>query len=1356
MAKTINDPSRYPNGIIINNGTDIPLYVSGAFYVGAENNALVVDVDQFAQITNQGGLSGGHGILLDTAGYVTNIGHITGLFNGAIDALAGASVKNNRTITATGAGPGVYITGGIGNVYNYGQITASRVGVDLNVGGSISNSSAGTITSVGNSAVNISGSARLANAGLISTNSGSLSAVDLLNGGFIDNQAGGTISGASHGAIYISATAGAAGTIFNEAGGLLSGGGLISGYHGVDISGGPGSITNAGLIIGLTKPGAELLGGGVVTNAQSGTITTQGTGDAVYANNVAVTVLNAGVISAPKSSSNAVGLDSGGYVMNAATGTIVSAKRGIFAESLTTIVNAGMISTSGTSSEIVLQASGTIINAATGTLSGPTSTGIYLDGTGSFTGMILNAGSIIGGGGTNDGVRLLIASFVSNASSGLISGTAFGLHGSDAPDTVVNAGTIIATSSLTDSRPIGLSFGTAAIGSYLFNEAGGLITGGGQTGLLGLANAVYLAGADDTIVNAGTLLGNGRNSASVLLTAGGAINNLSTGIITTNQVLTSYGVQVSGAAGTINNLGTIQGHNQAIALGAGGVIKNQIGGTIAIALDGSLSAAAYTAINLTGTIAATVFNAGTIGSTDQTDAITAISSGSGLYLTNLATGVIGNPLQRGILGVGTITAAYGVISRSGNVSIANAGTIQSIGRAAVYISPTSSNTAYLGNAAGALVEGNVGVQIVGIQSTVVNGGTVDGASSVGVSLAVGSTLTNRPGGTITGPSDGVFFTDVASAPGSGGGTVTNSGTIVGGEGVQLANSGEVINQTGATISGTASFGVAIESATTAAPAGTIPELVNQAGAVITGIANPSAGAVVVAGIGTVFNAGTIGLAANSPIGYALGFLKPGYTYSPSTVNADYLSNAATGLIDATQRGIKFANYATVMNAGTISAQSGALYLDAGGMVSNTSHGTIVGGIDGVHTTTVVNAGALVSGGVALYGGGTVTNLASGQIAGVFISGGAGTIINAGTINGQSSRFSAISLAAGYANRVVIDTGSFIYGTINGGNAIGAATTSILEVATGRGDLDGIGTTITNFGSIQFDAGAAWTIAGNASGLAGQISGLTGADTIDIEGFIATGSNYLNGVLSLTSATSSPIALNLPGDFTTGNFLVAGDGTGTGTDVSLACFAAGTRIETPGGPLPVEALRVGDLVLAHDGDAGGALRPQPIVWIGHRSYDCAIHANPTMVWPVRVSAGALGAGLPRRDLFLSSQHALFLRGVLIPVGLLVNGRSIARVRVDRITYYHIELPAHAILLAEGSEAESYLNTDDRGTFDPLMPMAVRWPDHAALLWEAAGCARLVLGGPELNAARLSLVQPSRLPPMRRSGGGRAGG
>jgi hypothetical protein len=197
-----------------------------------------------------------------------------------------------------------------------------------------------------------------------------------------------------------------------------------------------------------------------------------------------------------------------------------------------------------------------------------------------------------------------------------------------------------------------------------------------------------------------------------------------------------------------------------------------------------------------------------------------------------------------------------------------------------------------------------------------------------------------------------------------------------------------------------------------------------------------------------------------------------------------------------------------------------------------------------------------------------------------------------------------------------------------------------------------------------------------------------------------------------------------------------------------CFAYGTLIETPAGPAAVEALAVGDHVLAHDGDAGGALAPQPIIWIGRRTYICASHPDPTTVWPVRIRAGALGRDLPRRDLFLSSLHGVFLQGVLIPVILLINHRSIAQIPVDRVAYFHIELPAHAIILAEGVEAESYLNTDARGTFAETNPSARRSSDFVAHLWEAAGCARLVLCGPELAAARKLLAPPG--PPAAERG------
>jgi len=54
-------------------------------------------------------------------------------------------------------------------------------------------------------------------------------------------------------------------------------------------------------------------------------------------------------------------------------------------------------------------------------------------------------------------------------------------------------------------------------------------------------------------------------------------------------------------------------------------------------------------------------------------------------------------------------------------------------------------------------------------------------------------------------------------------------------------------------------------------------------------------------------------------------------------------------------------------------------------------------------------------------------------------------------------------------------------------------------------------------------------------------------------------------------------------------------------------------------------------------------------------------------------------------------------VLIPVKLLLNGHSVVQMPTDRITYYYVELPAQGVVLAEGVEAESYLNSGDRGDF-----------------------------------------------------------
>jgi hypothetical protein len=148
----------------------------------------------------------------------------------------------------------------------------------------------------------------------------------------------------------------------------------------------------------------------------------------------------------------------------------------------------------------------------------------------------------------------------------------------------------------------------------------------------------------------------------------------------------------------------------------------------------------------------------------------------------------------------------------------------------------------------------------------------------------------------------------------------------------------------------------------------------------------------------------------------------------------------------------------------------------------------------------------------------------------------------------------------------------------------------------------------------------------------------------------------------------------------------------GYTLAAACYAAGTGILTERGEVRVEDLAIGDRVVTR---FTGIV---PIKWIGHRRIDCDSHADPHLVWPVRIVTAAFGPGRPCRDLLLSPDHAVAVGDVLVPIRLLVNGASIRQeTGVSEVHYFHIELDRHDLLLAHGLAAESYLDTGNRGMF-----------------------------------------------------------
>ncbi len=188
----------------------------------------------------------------------------------------------------------------------------------------------------------------------------------------------------------------------------------------------------------------------------------------------------------------------------------------------------------------------------------------------------------------------------------------------------------------------------------------------------------------------------------------------------------------------------------------------------------------------------------------------------------------------------------------------------------------------------------------------------------------------------------------------------------------------------------------------------------------------------------------------------------------------------------------------------------------------------------------------------------------------------------------------------------------------------------------------------------------------------------------------------------------------------------------GTPTSPVCFRPGTRIATPQGPRLIESLQPGDLVLTAEGAS------LPVLWIGRQRLR-ADAGDWLKVHPIRIRAGALGPHGPERDLYVSPDHALALDGLLIHAGALVDGHAITRqsdlpVLID---YLHIELERHALVLAEGAPAETFVDNPERLGFDNVherdAALAGR-PTAAEMDWPRVKAARQI---PMALRRRLSL-------------------
>jgi hypothetical protein len=333
-------------------------------------------------------------------------------------------------------------------------------------------------------------------------------------------------------------------------------------------------------------------------------------------------------------------------------------------------------------------------------------------------------------------------------------------------------------------------------------------------------------------------------------------------------------------------------------------------------------------------------------------------------------------------------------------------------------------------------------------------------------------------------------------------------------------------------------------------------------------------------------------------------------------------------------------------------------------------------------------------------------------------------INNGNMAIEGDQLNIATLTSGFTNAGVIAVSDFGKLTFSGG---AFSNTSLFTLASGGSlQLDGLIGSSTN-GDIQFLDGSASTLfLDGVTGLPTTVEDFQPGNVIDLTNTLSydtTETATIQGQAIVVSDNGT-VVLTLPetGTPSTDTVHVTNNGAGWAElTTTVQCFAAGTRIMTPCGEVEVEGLAVGDLVWTH---LSGSV---PVKWRGQRRIDCSRHPQPDLVWPVRIRAGAFADDVPSHDLWLSQDHAVFIDDVLIPIRRLINGSSIAQVEAAEVTYFHLALERHDILLAEGLLAESYLNTGNTSIFAngdvPLVLHPELIEASAQARREAGSCAPL---------------------------------
>ncbi|SLN14469.1 hypothetical protein ROA7450_00274 [Roseovarius albus] len=217
-----------------------------------------------------------------------------------------------------------------------------------------------------------------------------------------------------------------------------------------------------------------------------------------------------------------------------------------------------------------------------------------------------------------------------------------------------------------------------------------------------------------------------------------------------------------------------------------------------------------------------------------------------------------------------------------------------------------------------------------------------------------------------------------------------------------------------------------------------------------------------------------------------------------------------------------------------------------------------------------------------------------------------------------------------------------------------------------------------------------------------------------------------------------------------------------SEISPICLTRGTLVETRNGPELIEHLRLGDLMCTHEGCF------QPLRYIYRRWFSRSDFERNPKLRPIRICAGAMGCGLPNRDLLVSPQHRMLVQSpiavrmfaacdVLVPaIKLTALPGIFVDTEIEGIEYIHLLFDQHEVIFAEGTPTESLytgpealkvLSPETRAELFALFP-EIATPDHSAkpACYIPSNMAQRALIARHLKNKKPLICQPSGITPQ----------